>query len=543
VTKALLALLLAAVSTAGADELSLAWLRDGRVETRTAAGHDLPAAVPLGSLWKLWVYAYAVDQELPTPVYRCATTPRPGDEYCCEPGGAVERDQALARSCGLFFEPARLGIDAAAWRAYWQGRGRADGVWIESLERLQPDTHLTVPQVLRGIEAIAPPGRDAASRALLPVLIDGYGQGAASELGGMVRVKTFTWKHPGRAGASMGGGGGWLVDGTPIWFGGTGASRQVLRETASQLRDWLPAPREAAMDDACVVVDYFERYPLRAVDHLPSREPAAVGPLSGSFRALFANGHALTFESRGELRLDRDTAGPHVRGRLALSEYVARVVDREGDAKATEAARALAIVARTWVFQNAPFETGCYKVADSTRMQRVSANPSTAAALQAALFTHGLVLEGHAVRYQRDEAAAGVLAWTTAVAQAKAGQRFSTILATAFPDASLAAASGEQECRRLPEAHDWLARMVPQWRRRLAREPGFEPLAEPLTVCGLDYGNPYADRARATIHVRGLATREDRIAIAHEYVHLTFPHHPSGRDESFVERTARSLAE
>ena len=30
-------------------------------------------------------------------------------------------------------------------------------------------------------------------------------------------------------------------------------------------------------------------------------------------------------------------------------------------------------------------------------------------------------------------------------------------------------------------------------------------------MCGLDYGHPYADRARTRIYVRGMASREDRI--------------------------------
>jgi uncharacterized protein YfaQ (DUF2300 family) len=29
--------------------------------------------------------------------------------------------------------------------------------------------------------------------------------------------------------------------------------------------------------------------------------------------------------------------------------------------------------------------------------------------------------------------------------------------------------------------------------------------------------------------------------LAHEYIHLAFQHHPRGLDETFVERTARTL--
>ena len=42
--------------------------------------------------------------------------------------------------------------------------------------------------------------------------------------------------------------------------------------------------------------------------------------------------------------------------------------------------------------------------------------------------------------------------------------------------------------------------MMPTWRRSLDAQAGFEP-PEGLSVCGLEYGNPYADRARAA-HLR-----------------------------------------
>jgi uncharacterized protein YfaQ (DUF2300 family) len=257
---------------------------------------------------------------------------------------------------------------------------------------------------------------------------------------------------------------------------------------------------------------------------------------------LFENGNALTFATASELALERDGPRSRIVGRLPLSDYVARVIDREADAGVPEAARALAIVARTWTMQNAPFERGCFQVADSTRMQRVSANAPTAAARAAALFTDGLVLDGESVAYHRDQASTGVLSWAGAVAQARAGRAFDAILNDAFPRASLAAVTGERECRRLQDADAWLARVSPGWRRRLAAQAGFES-PDTLAVCGLDYGHPYADRARARIYVRGMASREDRIAVAHEYLHLAFRFHPRGCDEAFVETMARTLVD
>jgi uncharacterized protein YfaQ (DUF2300 family) len=366
--------------------------------------------------------------------------------------------------------------------------------------------------------------------------------GAIVPLGGSLRVKTFTWKHPRRAGASLGGGAGWLVDGTPVWFGATGGSHDVLRRNARRLASLLPPVRDTRLADGCVVVDYFERYPIAGVDRLPSHAPALAGPLHGEHRVRFQNGSVLTFVSRGELRLEDDAGRPRVRGRLRLAEYLARVLDREADPGNAEAARALAIVARTWMVQNAPFQSGCFQVADSTRMQRVSASPASAAARAAVAFTDGLVLRGASVRYQKEGDAPGVLAWTDAAEQSRTGLRFDAILAGAFPGASLAAESGEAECKRLPDVEAWLARAVPRWNQRLAVEPGFEPPAPSLTACALDAGNPYSDRERLRVHVRGLQGPEDRITLAHEYVHLGFRFHPRGTDEAYVERLARILA-
>ncbi len=537
-----IALLAANAALPTGDSLAIAWLRDGRVVTPAAAAISGDARVPLGSLWKLFVYAYVVERGAPAPDYRCGSTRAAGEEYCCEPGQAVDRDRALVRSCGLFFEPRRLRIDGEEWAKFWSERTDARSEWLRDLEHLQPKTELALKEILFALDAAPPLARSTASQALLATVLDGYGHGLVSLLGGTLRVKTFTWAHPERPGASLGGGAGWLADGTPVWFAASGASRNVLQKEGARLATWLPALRDQTLGEPCVVVDYFERYPLHAVDRLPEREAAAPGPLRGRYRVLFENKQALVFQSDGELQLQREPA-LKIRARLHLDDYIARVLEREADPTVTEAARALAVVARTWLLQNAPFEGGCFHVKDSTRAQRVSPNPPSRAAQAAALFTDGLVLKGQAVRYHRDQPAAGVLSWSAAVERARQGARFDAILAAAFPAASLTSISGEEECRPLPDVEAWLARMRPLWQRRLASQPGFEPPTQALRICRLDFGNPYADRERLRLYVRGATSREDRISIAHEYVHLAFQFHPNGRDERFVEDEARSLLE
>jgi uncharacterized protein YfaQ (DUF2300 family) len=533
----------AALPAGSESDLAVAWLRDGRVEIRAVAPAAVTDQAPLGSVWKLFVYAYLVERGQETPAYRCEIPRRPGDEYCCEPGQSVERDAALARSCATFFAPSRLKIEPSEWHAFWSTRVGARAAWLSDLQRLQPHTIVPVPELLQALAAVPPVARTAASRALLPVLLDGYGQGAVRHLGGSVRVKTFTWPHPRQQGASIGGGAGWLIDGTPVWFSARGASRTVLTRDAARLSATLPAPSRAPEDEPCVVVDYFERYPIRQVDEMTSRTPAAPGPLRGRHRVTFENGNTLVFQASGEMRLDRAGARPRLRARLPLSEYVARVLDREADPGPTQAARALAVVARTWLVRNAVFESGCFQVADSTRAQRVSASPASAEARAAALFTDGLVLKGQDARYHLDTDERGVLSWRQAVEQDRAGLAFDAILTHAFSRASLAAITGEQECRRLPDVETWLARAALRWKRTLSGQPGFEAPAQPPAVCGLDHGSPYVDRAHLRVYVRGRRSRDERVTLAHEYVHLGFRYHPRGDDEAFVERTALWLEE
>lgn len=499
-----------ALATASGN-IGAAWLRDGELQ-----GRNVPATVPVGSLWKLFTYAQLVDAGASEAPYTCAPGARKAgdpDHYCCAPGETIGRDAALARSCGAYFEPARLGLPPARW---------------------QPDTRVAVRELLEAIEAISPAARSAARRALLETSLTGYGREAWPVLGTGIRYKTFSW-------AGMGGGAGWLADGTPFWFGARGSSRGVLRAHAHALAQALPAPRAAEAGEAsCVEVDFFARYPIRAVLREGESTPAAAGALHGRYRVAFENGNWLRLAARGELALD---ASNRISGRFTLNEYVARVLEREADPAETEAARALAVAARSYLVQNGRFEAGCWRIADSTHTQRVGPNPPGARAMAVAQFTDELVLSGAPVRYHRDRPAANRLAWRDAVERARGGLRFDAILAEAFPAAEIAGLTGREDCRRMDEAEAWLARAAGNWRKHLRGEPGFEPLSGAVRVCALADGHPYADQARLRIYARDWKTREGRLALAHEYLHLAFRFHPSGADEAYIERLARRLLE
>lgn len=532
--------------------LDVAWWRDGKIEVRQlrqggAASPPFDGArqVPLASLWKLFVYVYASDNKVAMPDYRCGGRD-PEEVYCCDAGQSIGHGAALAQSCGPFFSPKRLMIAPASWRQYWTGRlGAApagDFAWLSDPAQLSPGRLVRLDSLLRALGSIPAAGRVDAEAALLRVVLDGRGAGTARWFGSQLRVKTYSWHAQRRADQRIGGAAGWLADGTPIWFGGAGGSSNVFEQWAPRLAATLP-PVGAADDGGCVVVDYFKRYPIRAVRG--ERGVAVPGPLNGRYHVQFDNGQNLALRSTGELMLLQEKGGrPQLRGRFGVNEYVARVLDREANANEPEAAKALAIAARTYLQQNAVTVAGCQQIADSSATQRVSPSPATPAALAIARWTDQLIVDGVTVRYHSNQASEGTMAWSEAVRQAKQGKYYDELLAAAYPGGALSTFGNTgARCRRLAQNEDWLARSVPRWQRVLLREAGYEAPPQAPLVCALQSGAPYSEQSRNRIFMRPLATREDRITLAHEYLHLGLRRHPRGQDEEYVERLARRLVD
>lgn len=537
---------------AWATTLDMAWLRDGRVEVRQLQrGQAAPAAfdgtrqVPLASLWKLFVYVYASDTRLAMPDYRCGGRD-PEEVYCCDAGQSVGHDAALAQSCGLFFAPKRLNITLPAWRRYWSGLlGAAPSgelAWLADPANLTPERLVRLDSLLRALGSIPAASRLDAEAALLRVVLDGRGAGTARWFGGQLRVKTYSWHQEGRPAQRIGGAAGWLLDGTPVWFGAAGTSSNVLQQWAPRLAANLP-PLRPVEDSGCVMVDYFKRYPIRSVRG--EMGPAPVGPMNGRYHVQFKNGQNLALRSAGEMMLSKDEEGQiQLRGRMGVNEYVARVLDREASTAQPEAAKALAVAARTYLNQNAQSVAGCQQIADSSATQRVSPSAATPAALAIARWTDQLIVDGVTVRYHASLPSQNTLSWRHAVQQAKAGKRYDELLSEAYPGGALAAnGNSGARCQRLARNEDWLAGAVPRWQRVLLREPGYEAPAQPPLVCELSMGAPYSEQSRNRIFMRPLATREDRITLAHEYLHLGLRRHPRGQDEVYVEQLARRLVD
>jgi len=539
--------LLFCVSLANANTLQLARLdgaRATRIQLETGGARQakpLPADLitPLGSLWKLYVHSYLLESGQPESAYVCQGQDR-DEVYCCERGERIHREQALVRSCGLYFAPERLGIETRQWRTFWQARQAP--AWLSDLHLLRPQTQVAVAELLNTLQSL--PAQTAIRAALLEVLLDAKDPKLIGQLGGQVRVKTWSWFAPAADGdtnesaARIGGFAGWLVDGTPIWASAGGTSQSVLARFADVLAPELLA--NSSLDAGeCVDVLLFQRYPIRTVKIAQSA--AKTGRLIGDYVVHFDNGNRLPINSQGELILSDEGGNPQLIARLDREDYVARVLDREAAPTPAAAARALAIVIRSYLQQNASRAGECLSINDSSAQQRVAPRLASAAAMGVAAATADLVLSGNAVSYHLDSAGQDRLSWANARLQANAGMRFDEILQSAFPRASLSRWGMQaSQCQPLGAATAWLQSRLPTWREQLNAEVGYSEVNE-FAVCRLMSGRPFVDRERARIHVRGLHSLQDRLDLTHEYLHLAFAAHPNGLDEVYIEALARRL--
>ncbi|MHA6575448.1 DUF2300 domain-containing protein [Pseudomonas yamanorum] len=500
-------------------------------QTQLVSREPLPDSLqaPLGSLWKLFVYSWLVDTGAHEPPYECRGLSK-DEVYCCSAGGKIDRDQALVKSCGMYFEPKRLGIVAADWRTYWQARQAPE--WLLNLPSLQPSTRVSVAELLKTLAVM--PAQEQARRVLLDVVVGAVDGNAVGELGGRLRVKTWSWLVDQDAASRQGGFAGWTADGTPIWARGRGTSQMVLRHYGAALASVLPVewPADAGH---CVEVALFSRYSIERV--WAGDRVVESGPLQGDYRVEFSNGNQLDIHSDGELFLLKG----RLVARLDREEYVARVLQREAKSEPAEAAKALAIAIRTYLLQNATRNGECLSIDDSSSSQRVAPRPATAESRNIAAWTSDLVLAGSTVTYHFDQPGPDKLSWQQAVEQANAGQRYDAILLRAYPRASLSRWDNPvASCEALPAAQGWLQTQRRTWRPRLENEVGYSDV-NTFAVCRLAFGRPYVDREYKRIYVRGVLSLQERLDLTHEYLHLAFEAHPNGQDEIYIEGLARHL--
>jgi uncharacterized protein YfaQ (DUF2300 family) len=138
------------------------------------------------------------------------------------------------------------------------------------------------------------------------------------------------------------------------------------------------------------------------------------------------------------------------------------------------------------------------------------------------------------------------MSWQAAVAAGRHGDSYGAILAATWPAGRLTVPDliTSADCRPLPQAQAWLASRARRWRERLLAQAGYQPPAPGWRVCELVGGGPpWSDQRRGQIHVRDWTSREGRVALIHEYLHLALAGHPSGQDEATIEQLAQALAD
>lgn len=290
-------------------------------------------------------------------------------------------------------------------------------------------------------------------------------------------------------------------------------------------------------------VRFFEKYPIEKIVRLPGEEIIDSGPLDGYFKVCFNSGKSLKFRSSGSLFYEKINKTQIIYGNFTVNDYIARVIDREIKPKPTEAAKAFAIVIRTYLMQNAKQNNGCFHISDSSRFQRVSIHSSTKEARSLSYWTDTLVIKGvPSVHYHSNRSSLNVLSWLQAKKLANEGYYFDEILRTAYPSGKIGVMYLKRncECDRLTHIESWLRSKSKKWQVYLSAKPGYEP-PEQIEVCRLISGNPYADFDKNRIFAKSLNSIEDKITLTHEYLHLAFKHHPLGADDEFIENTAKQL--
>lgn len=102
------------------------------------------------------------------------------------------------------------------------------------------------------------------------------------------------------------------------------------------------------------------------------------------------------------------------------------------------------------------------------------------------------------------------------------------------------AAEQDDPCQPNPLLERWLTKQIPHWQRLLMPMAGYEHPGT-IEICMAKTGNPRAEYAANRIWLSHLDDQEDRLSLAHEFLHLAFKHSPKAHDEVFIETTARQL--
>ncbi len=505
---------------------------------------------PLGSLWKLYVYAYQVENQLPELTYTCSGQD-PEEIFCCKPKETVARDRALAQSCTPYFLESVKGVGNKQWADFWQRKINKVPRWLTDLQNLKPERRVPVDEILFTLLEIRQKfsQSDRIVAGVAGTVLQGTARNALNTWGSTLKVKTYTWRDTETMAATdgtadalgfTGGFAGWLPDGAAIWVSGAGHGRDFF---LSELKGLVNSHMQKS-DTDCVNVNYFSQYPIKAVQSESDR-------LTGLVKIKFKNGNQVEFNGDGSLVVNKVGKQIKISGQMGLNEYVARVIDREIQPTPLEAARAFSLAIRTFLIQNSQFKNGCRTISDSSHAQRVSPSAASSAALAIARWSEGLFLEGvDQLRYHSNKEGVNRMSWVKAKSLAESDFRMTEILKSAYPTSTITFGSLNQayECRPNVMTEKWISQQSKQWWRRLDREAGFERPTQ-LKICQSNYlqkgitSRVFSHPQAQQIFVPHVLNHDDEVSVLHEYLHIGFRFHPRGQDELFVENMARKLLE
>lgn len=532
------------LATLNKDELFSVYTARTESEIKKKSSQELQT--PLGSLWKLFLYIFLVENQITPEPYKC-TGNDPNEIFCCKPHKKVDVDRALIKSCGLFFDKVRSDIlkgSHSTWRLFWEDELGLKYEWLTNLSELRPGKIVKVRDLLISLlKTNKLSHATLRSREVLPeVLISGTAKGAVRLLGNSLKIKTFTWDDPNRIGKFIGGFAGWLNDGSAIWVLGRGKGSQVINLWGREINQRILG-RLNSFSSNCVRVKFFDRYPILKVLNLKTNQLSDEGPLEGDYKIIFKNGNSLNFNSTGGLLYKKSTGESSITGLFNINEYIARVLEREVSVDPEEAAKAFAVLARTYLINRAQFNDKCFVIPDSSHYQRVSIHNPSGGSLAISNWTDGLILKNiDNIQYHSTTKSQNRISWTFAKKLANDKLYFDEILKDGYPTGVLSVMKSKlsQNCKRLPLIENWLNRRSVLWGNRLKKKVGYESPSN-VIVCKLILGNPFSDLESNRIFVKSMKTQNDKITIAHEFLHISFKNHPLGNDEDFIERTAIKL--
>lgn len=494
----------------------------------------LDRKTPLGSLWKLFTYAYLLDSNQTIPDYQC-TGNSVEEKFCCEKGGRIDMDKALIKSCGLFFSQSRVQIDSLKWNEYW-GKLQGHNRWLLDYKNLNADTEVPLIDLLMSLKQmrVVIQDKERLENTLSRITISGTGKQGLKSLGTALKFKTFSWKK-------NGGMAGWGPDGKVFFVSSTGKSSEVLKEWSEEISG-LTGVGNKNKSNFKVKVKFFERYPIKDITNVKQSLPAQVGVLDGEYEVAFENGNRIRFFSQKEIRLHNVASKNYLSGEFSVDEYVARVIDREISADPEEAAKAFSILIRTYLINNSQKSFNKYEISDSSRYQRVSISRPSKKALKIAEWGHDLILKNTPdLTYHSSEEGKHKLSWAKANMLAQGGSDFLEILKTHYKLDNLALVNdSDDQCLRINVLEDWINKNKKKWKKVLFEIKGFS-MPDDVKVCQSNNGKQYSDLEKNRIFLNYQNQTEDLITAAHEFLHIAYKNHSRTNNEDEIEQLAKRI--